>query len=472
MKRDVVMMLGVFVGLIGAMGAAFWALSRSVAGIERRVPLVHARPQPQTEAGQVRWGMPNPGRLIPGKGRPSDDSGSWPAFRGADRSNVARPAAGLLRSFPPGGPPVLWRVKVGEGYAGPAIHRGRVYLLDYDPQRREEALRCLSFGDGKEIWRFTHSLKLKPNHGFSRTTPAVDDEVVVAMGPKCHVYCLEAQSGKLLWKMNPVKECGTRVPDWYTGQCVLLEGGRAILAPGGDPLMMAVEARTGKVLWRTPNPGGWGMTHSSVLPFEAGGVRQYVYCATLGVVGVAADDGKLLWKYPQWRVPTANVPTPVDVGESRIFLSGGYNTGSAMIRVQAEGGGFRVAELFRLEVKVFGSDQQTPILYGGHLYGVRPPGSLVCLNLEGEVKWASGASRRFGRGSYLLADGMLFVNWDDKRDQRGTLFVVEASPERYHELAAADVLAGPEIWAPMAFAGGRLLIRNNHELVCLDLRAQ
>ena len=126
----------------------------------------------------------NTGTLIRGSGLPSDDPGSWPCFRGADGSNIAPPEEKLLRNWTESGPDVLWELGVGEGHAGVAVRGGRVYIIDYDREKKEDAVRCLSLADGKEIWRYAYYVSVKRNHGMSRTVPAVTDDYVVTLGPK------------------------------------------------------------------------------------------------------------------------------------------------------------------------------------------------------------------------------------------------------------------------------------------------
>lgn len=447
------------------MTVLLWLSGSEAPGIERRVPLERAAVLAAPPTEQQNTGTP-----IAGSGEPGPVAGSWPQFRGADRTNVVRDAPSLARSWPSEGPRTLWNLEVGEGHAGAAIHNGRVYLIDYDREKKEDVIRCLSLADGAEIWRYTYSVKVKRNHGMSRTVPAVNDDYVVALGPKCHVHCLDAKTGRLVWKLDLVAQFGTTVPPWYAGQCVLLDGDAAVLAPGGDPLMMAVELATGRVLWETPNPGGWDMTHSSIVPMDYGGTRQYVYCTTFGVVGVSARDGRILWTKPDWRITLATVPSPVVVGPDRVFLSGGYNSGCVMIRLKGDGDAVETEEVFRLKHTVFGADQHTPILYKNHIYGVIPGGELACLDLEGNRLWTSGGDKRFGLGPYLLADGLLLILNDQKGTfPEGTLHIVEAGPGGYRELASARVLDGHDAWAPMAMAGGRLILRDLTQLVCLQV---
>jgi len=421
-----------------------------------------------TAASQAAGAETLEGVLTAGQGVPTEPDGAWPRFRGVNFDNISAETVPLATAWPAGGPPQLWKIAVGEGYAAAAVLNGRAYVLDYDKDKQADALRCLSPADGKEIWRYAYPVAIKRNHGMSRTVPAVTDNYLVALGPKAHLSCLDPVTGKPKWPTTDLtRKFGATVPPWYVGQCPLVEDGRIILGLGGpDALLAAIDCETGEVLWKTPNPRGWKMTHSSVVPMKLYERRMYVYCAGGGVVGVSAEDGTPLWETPEWKISIANVPSPLPVEKDRLFLSGGYNAGSLMLQLAEEGDAIVPRVLFRLAPEVFGSPQHTPILYQGHIYGVRPDGQLVCLSLDGQVVWASGAANVFGLGPYLLADGRIFAMNDE-----GRLTMAEASPAGYKPLAQAEILRGHDAWGPMALAGGRLIIRDLTRMVCLDLRA-
>jgi len=404
------------------------------------------------------------GKLIPGSGVPTNMAGAWPNFRGPNHDNIVTDPTPLARQWGTHGPAQLWSLDLGEGFASAAVLNGRVYLIDYDQPAQADALRCLSLADGKEIWRFSYPIKIKRFHGMSRTIPAVTDRYAVSLGPKCQVVCVDALKGNLIWGLDLVKEFNSEVPQWYAGQCPLIDGDRVILAPGGDALMIAVNLATGKVVWKTPNPHDWKMTHSSIMPMDFNGKRMYVYCGSGGVVGVAADDGQLLWDTDAWIISIATVASPLPVGAGKIFLSGGYNAGSLMLQLKLGENKIAAEPLFRLQPTEFGATQQTPVLYEGHIYGVRPDGQLTCLDLNGKVCWASGGAAKFGSGPYLIALGLIFVMNDD-----GVLTLAEASPLSYHPMAQARILDGHDSWAPMALAGGRLLARDMTRMVCVDV---
>jgi outer membrane protein assembly factor BamB len=404
------------------------------------------------------------GELVRFDGVAADLPGAWPRFRGANFDGISSENVTLARNWGPDGPKVLWSIDVGEGYVGAAILAGRVYVLDYDHKKQADAIRCLSLEDGREIWRYSYPVKIKRNHGMSRTVPAVTDKFIVTLGPKCHVTCLDSATGRFRWMLDLVNDFKAKVPPWYAGQCPLIDGDKAIIAVGGDALMMAVDCNTGDIVWRTPNPHRWTMTHSSIMPTDFMGKRMYVYCASGGVVGVSADDGDILWEYPEWKIKVANVSSPVVVGEGLIFLSGGYNAGSMMLRLVREADRINAQPVFRLKADVFGSPQQTPIFYDGYIYGVRPDGQLACLDLNGRVVWTSTSAHRFGLGPYIIANGLIYVMNDS-----GLLTLAEATPTGYIQLAEAKVLDGPDSWGPMAIASGRLILRDLTRMICLDI---
>jgi outer membrane protein assembly factor BamB len=452
-------------GAIALLALLGWLRPTPDRELNLRVP---GTDRPPGESAEVATDNPVlRGTLTRGTGQPADLPGAWPQFRGPNRDGISPDPTPLAREWPPSGPRQWWSIEVGEGYAGPAVLNGRVYLMDYDREKRQDALRCLSLADGRELWRFAYPIQIKRNHGMSRTVPAVASNCVVALGPKCHVVCLDATTGERKWALDLVRQFGATVPLWYAGQCPLIDQGAVILAPGGKAaLLVAVELETGKVLWQSPNPRGWKMTHSSIMPMEFARRRHYVYCGSGGVAGVSAADGALLWDSPDWRISIATVPSPLALDEGRLFLSGGYNAGSLMLQLKDEGGKLVPQTLFRLKPEVFGATQHTPVFYRDHLYGVRPGGEFVCLDLSGQTLWASGSKQRFGLGPFVVADGLAFALNDS-----GKLSLMEASPGAFRLLAQAQVLQGQDAWGPMALAGGRLLLRDLTRLVCLEVGA-
>jgi len=462
----------VVLAVIGVVAMYVWLSGGEFDQLEPRLPGRDGRPAGArpTDANQPEEPVKIAGRLLKSDGIPADLPGSWPRFRGADLDAISKEDVKLARTWPEKGPDVLWSIPVGEGYAGAAVLTGRVYIIDYDQENDADAIRCLSLADGKEIWRYSYPVKVKRWHAMSRGVPTVTEKYLVAIGPKCHVTCLDSMTGQFRWMFNLVKEFNTKIPEWYTAQCPLIEDGKAIITPAGDVLMMAVDCNSGEIVWKTPNPDGWVMTHSSPVPMEFNGKRFYVYCAgdqvKGAVVGVSAEDGTILWQYDQWKV-RFTVPTPVVVGPDRLFLTAGYGQtekGCTMLRLAEADGKITVQSEFLHSTDVFGSIQHTPVFYNGYIYGVRPDEQLVCLGLAGNVVWTSTSANKFGSGPYTIADGLIFVMNDS-----GKLTIVQANPSAYVQLAQAQVMEGHETWGPMAIASGRLIVRDLRRMMCLDV---
>jgi len=391
----------------------------------------------------------------------------WPQFRGANRDAIST-ETGLLRKWPAGGPQVLWSHPVCQGYAAAAIRNGRVYLNDYNRKASQWIVRCLSLETGEGIWRFAEKKRIRPNHGITRTVPAVDDQYVFSLDPKCLLHCLDATTGEEVWKKYLPSEYGTPIPPWYTGQCPLIEADRVIVAPGGRAYLVALDRTTGHVIWEAPNPTPTPMSHASVIPAVIDGVRQYLHCNLKGAVGVSSE-GTVLWTFP-WKFNVAVPVSPLPIGDGRVFLTSCYGAETVMIRVTRQGDAFKAEKLFSLGPGGWNSEVQTPILYQDHLFGVgkKQRGQFTCLDLDGKQVWQTHLRTGFGLGSYLLADGMFFL----LEGNTGMLRLIEADPHAYRELDHAQVLSGHDVWAPMALADGKLVLRDMKTLKCLQVGAR
>ena len=397
---------------------------------------------------------------------PAAQGSDWPQFRGPDRNGISK-ETGLLRKWPAGGPKVRWSVPVTQGYAAAAIVGGRVYHHDYDEAKSEWCVNCRSLADGKLIWQFREAREIRPNHAITRTVPAVDSRFVCSLDPKAVLHCLDVKTGKQIWRKSLVAEYKATIPSWYNGQNPLQEADRLIVATGGAAIMVALDKATGKEIWRTPNPAGYMMSHSSVMPAVLGGVRQYLYGTLKGPLGVNAKDGKLLWEFPR-KFNVAVAPSPIAVDDERVFMTASYDAGSVMVRVRRTGEAFKAEAVFDMKNNEWNSEVHTPIVYQGHLFAVgkKKRGLFTCLSLDGNPVWTSEGKASFGLGSFLMADGLFFVLDGDT----GKLRLIEATTKGYNELAGAQVLAGQEVWAPMALSDGKLVLRDLTKMVCLDVR--
>jgi outer membrane protein assembly factor BamB len=448
------------------------------AEIIKRIPGMDNRPEIEPRSDTVVVGEffnnMNPfDELIPG---------SWPRFRGARFDNINHDIIPLAESWDSTGPPVEWRITLGEGYAGPAVFKGRVYVLDYNERIKADMLRCFSLKSGAELWRRWYNVDIKRNHGYSRTVPAVTDKYLVSIGPRSHVMCVDPMTGDLFWTLDMEKEFGIPgsrkgviTPDWYTGQCPLIDDGVAVLAPGGKALMVGIDCATGEELWRTPNPDTLRMSHGSIMPMTIHGKKMYVYNAIGAVCGVSAegnDKGRLLWKATEWN-PSTSAASPLLLEDNEIAVFGSYGAGGARLRINYDGSSFSatVVEMHKA-MEGASSDQHTPIITGDLLWTVMPENAgalkkqLVCYNISDlrTPVWTSGKENRFGRGlgPYIVSGDRMFL-----LDDEGTLYIFRLESSGASLLSQYKILDGIEAWGPMAFGGNYLIMRDSRNIVSL-----
>jgi outer membrane protein assembly factor BamB len=401
-------------------------------------------------------------------------TGKWTCFRGELLTNIARTAEDIR----PDGEeyPVMWSVDTGEGHASPVIYNGRVYFLDYDETLSSDMLRCFSLESGKELWRRWYRVPMKRNHGFSRTAPVISDDYIITLGPQGHLMCCDPVSGDIKWSLDMQKEYKTEVPFWYAGQCPHVDNGTLIIAPAGEEILLAgIDCRTGTTLWQTPNSINYKMSHSSVMPMTLSGKKTYVYAGVGGVCGVSAekeDLGALLWNATKWQ-PSVVAPSPLQLSSNAIFLVAGYGTGGAMLRVDKSGAAWNVSVTEQYKPNEgLSSEQQTPILYKDMIISVMPKdggslrGKLVCYSpsdLHNPV-WSSGADERFGLGPYMVINDHLFAFKED-----GELYVYGIQSRSMNLLKKQRIMDGADAWGPMAYADGRLIVRDAHVVTCLKI---
>ncbi len=380
----------------------------------------------------------------------------WPRFRGENFDNIVKDPTPLADTWPAEGPRIVWQHPLGEGHAAPVIKNGKVYLLDYDEKEKADVLKCYSLKTGTELWRRWYKVPLKRNHGMSRTIPAVTDKYLVTIGPRCHVMCMNPETGELLWTLDLEKEYGTETPFWYTGQCPLIYNDVAVLATGGKALLIGVDCETGNVLWETPNPDSIKMSHSSIIPFTLLGKEMFVYSGIGGTAGVSAsesDMGKLLWMNKQWS-PSVIAPSAVKLTDNSLLVLAGYGFGGGKIVLSKKGEAFEaVLESKHNPREGIASEQQTPILAGNSLWTIMPKDAGQTRNLlvRYDIK-------------YIIADNKMYILNDD-----GELFMYQFNGTTVTLLARHKVLEGVDAWGPFAIADGYLIMRDSHNVICLDI---
>ena len=406
----------------------------------------------------------------------------WPQYLGPN-GNSSSSQKNILRTWPQQGPEVLWTASVGIGYGGPVVKDNKVYLLDRDDKVGDK-MTCFDLSSGKELWNFAYASPGSVMFPGSRSVPAIDGNLIYSCGPYGDLYCIDINTHKPVWNKNVWTDFGGgEIPRWAITQCPLVYGDLLILASQAPKAgVVAYEKLTGKVKWTTPSLGAVGYVSPAIIKV---GKESHVVMITAAagrgesasggkVVGIDPLTGKILWEYSNWQCGIP-VPGAVDAGEGRILITGGYQAGAAMIKVEKKAdGSYGVSELYKNPD--FGAHTQPPVLYNGNFYAQyttneRKDG-LVCMSIDGKIKWKTGRTPLFDKGGLILADGLLLGT-----DGNSKLYLIEPDPSAFKPIATSDLLK-PEPgdkrtqnqnWAPLALAGGKLLIRDQSRLMCVKV---
>ena len=427
----------------------------------------------------------------------------WPQFMGPDRNSIS-PQKNLLKSWPESGPEVLWRVNVGIGYGGPVVKDDKVYLLDRDDKTGDK-MRCFDLNSGEELWTFEYDAAGEVMFPGSRSVPIVDDEHVYSCGPYGHLYCIDIKTYQPVWSANVWTDFGGVIPDggrpgrdgsfptWAISQCPLIYGDLLILASQAPEAgVVAYDKNSGELKWKTPSLGLTGYVSPIIVKIDgndhlvmvtaSGGGRGGEPVEPGNVVGMEPLTGKILWKFNNWvcRIP---VPSAVDAGDNRLLITGGYELGALMIQVEKQAdGSYGTTELFRTEE--FGDQTKTPLFYEGYFYAEYGTNStrdgFTCMNMDGEIMWKTKRDPDFNKGSMLLADGLILAT-----DGTNSLYLIEPGPEAFNPVAKAEILGNnpdadensmstrfggkTQNWAPIALADGKLLIRDQNQMLCVKV---
>ena len=387
----------------------------------------------------------------------------WPSWRGPNRDGHCQ-EKNLLKQWPAGGPKLAWKTTgLGEGYSGPAVV-GKVLYTMGNVQGKECVLALDVSQQGKVVWTTPIGPVRHNGGGYPgpRATPTIDGDRLYTIGVNGDLVCLSTRGGQPVWRQDLVQGAGGAIPQWGYSESPLVDDKLVLCTPGGQRATIAAFMKaTGKPVWGAPIGDGAG--YSSIIKADILGVPQYVTLTARGVVGVAAKDGRPLWRYDKPANKTANIATCVTLGKT-IFAASGYNTGGGLMWVKRAGQGFSAEELyFTKEMK---NHHGGFVLVDEHLYGA-DDGTLTCLEYKtGKTKWRDRAP---GKCSILYADGMLYC-----RSERGPITLVEANPEKYVEHGRFDQpdRSGKEAWPHPVIAGGMLYIRDQDVLLCFDVRGK
>lgn len=421
---------------------------------------------------------------------PPVTSHDWPGFLGPAR-NGKSVETGLPKQWLAQGPPVVWQAEVGTGYAAPAIAGGRVFQFSrFGDSAR---LTCLDVKTGKPLWTCEHPTAFEDMLGYNngpRATPMVDGEHVYTYGAEGVLQCVQVANGKLVWRIDTLKDFGIVKNFFGVGSTPLVVGDLLIACVGGSPpggptdvyaangqvesngtAVVAFDKATGKVRWKT---GDELASYSSPVVAKIGGHDVLFMFARGGLIAINPAKGEVLAHFP-WRarrLESVNASTPVVVG-NEVFISETYEIGSALVRFTGKAFEEIWTDRNRRRNQAMALHWNTPIERDGYLYGSSgyhaPEAELRCVEWKsGKVMWSEPG---MGRCSLLLVEDKLVCLSED-----GSLRILNATPQKYDEVVKWEMM-GPDgkpllpypSWAAPALANGLLYVEGANRLVCLRL---
>lgn len=404
----------------------------------------------------------------------------WPQWRGPNQDAIST-ETGLLKSWPKGGPPVVWTAKgLGTGHGTPAVADGVVYGMGN--RDGKDGVWAVKEADGTSLW-FTpiDAAKQENQNNGPGCAPTVHKGKVYGVSNNGKLACLDT-AGKEVWKVDLVKDFRSGVPKWGFNESVLIDGDKVICSPGSaTAALAALNANTGAVIWKTAAKVGGGHGYSTPVKATIGGVPQYVCLVggdtghtVGGVIGVRADNGKLLWQYEKVGSGIAAIPTVI-VKDDLVWCSVGYpEGGSALLRVTAAG-----PDKFEVKQEVYYRESELKnhhggmVLVGDHVYfgSGQNQGNPACVEFKtGKIVWGPDKYPTSGKGSaaYLYADGLFYVRYQSHMmtllhmDPSGVKVVSAFEPPGHTRQSA---------WAHPVIANGKLYVRDQDTMTCYNVKA-
>jgi outer membrane protein assembly factor BamB len=380
----------------------------------------------------------------------------WPDFRGPARDG--RSAEPILTNWPASGLRQLWKQPIGLGYASFVVAGGRAFTIEQ--RRRQEVVAAYDVETGRELWTNTWDGEFVETMGGDgpRATPTYHDGRLYALGALGEFRCLDAATGRVVWRRNILDDNGASNLEWGMSAAPLIVDDKVIVLPGGrgGRSVAAYDTATGEVIWRALDDR---QAYVSPMLVTLAGVPQVLIVSATRAVALEPAAGSLLWEYPWPTGQGINVAQPVLLGADRVFLSASYGQGAAVFEVRRDGDRLAAHTLWansRMKNKFTSS-----LLHEGFLYGL-DESILACVDAAtGEQKWKGG---RYGYGQPLIAGDHLIV-----LTESGDVVLVKATPDRHEEVARFSAIEG-KTWNHPVIANGRLLVRNLREMAAFDIR--
>lgn len=411
----------------------------------------------------------------------------WPQWMGPRRDNVWR-ETGLVDTLPTK-PKVVWRVPIAGGYSGPAVALGKVFATDFvtnddvkvdnfDRKKSSGIERTICFDEatGKEIWTHKHPESYTISYPAGpRSTPLVDQGKVYAQGAEGQLTCIDIKSGDVIWEKSLKDAYNTKAALWGYASQPLIDGDRLIVLAGGTGShCVAFNKNTGKEIWKAGTTSEQG--YSPPLIIQQAGVRQLILTSPDSVVAVDPETGNQLWTQPYGADNGSIIMTPIQSG-NYLFVAG-YSNKNLMLELSKDKAGAKA--LWRDKAKhALSPINVQPFLMDGKVYGFDQGGDFRCIDIpSGDILWSTPqplADRKVGSGTvFLVRSGTTDKFW--MFAETGDLIIGQLSPDGFKELSRVHVLEPTNhafgrdvVWCAPAFANKRMYVRNDKELVCVDL---
>ena len=384
------------------------------------------------------------------------EDAEWPCWRGLNRDGKS-PDTNLLKKWPEGGPELLWQAKgLGGGFSTVTVTGGTIYITgDMD-----DKLLLFAFDmTGKEKWKVPVDKAWTSSPSGSRSTPTIDNGRLYLLSGNGVLACMDAKSGKGNWSKN-TREFGGRAGGWGYAESVLIYNDLAIIKPGGQNCIAALNKVSGEIVWKSSGFTA-GPEYSSCVPFDHDGVSVIATGTRNGVVGVSAKTGEMLWSNNWCAGNTANCPDP-QYADGYVFWANGYGKGGICLKLTAANGKVAAEEAWTTKDMV--CHHGGYIIHEGYIYG-NNGGGWACLELKtGKVMWNQ---RAVGKGSLCFADGMLYLF----AERDGKAGLATCSTDGMEVRGNVTVKGTGPSWAHPVVIGGRLYLRYADNLYCFNVRA-
>lgn len=400
----------------------------------------------------------------------ADDS--WPQWGGPNRDHKSS-ATGLKQDWSTP-PRLLWQFDAaGFGFSSPAVADGKAYTLGRIAN--QNCALCLDADTGKQLWQTVLSSDVNEdtyNHGWGggpRSTPTLVGDRLFVLDDGGTLACLEAGSGKLVWKVNLIVDFAGKMPRWGYSESPLVDGKRVVVCPGGMKFLVALDVDSGKPLFVS---SGYEQPahYVSLMKIRVGELDCYVGASEAGLVGFSANDGTLLWTNRATGNGTATIPTPI-INDNQVYHTSDYGAGCVLVDLKAVDGKILATQVYAN--KNMQNHHGGVVLHAGNIFGVKKGGGFICQDfMSGKVKWNYRMSGD-ASASVVFADQRLYVFGDGT----GRCYLVEPNSQSWVERGKLELPKQSslnrhqgKIWTHPTIAEGKLFLRDLDLIFAFDIR--